>query len=80
MEEFVRVLNVNVLGLFNCLHTELKVVEKGGSIVNIASVAGLIGVVNFAPYISSKHAALGLTKTAAREAWEREIRVNAICP
>ena len=54
--------------------------KSGASIVNAASVAGLIGSVGSGPYVASKHAVAGLTRTAAKEAGPDNIRVNAIAP
>ncbi|OCK74114.1 NAD(P)-binding protein [Lepidopterella palustris CBS 459.81] len=79
-EEFSKVININLIGIFNCLRAQLRVMEMGGSIVNTASIAGLMGFANFSPYITSKHGIIGLTRTAAKEAGEKEIRVNAVCP
>jgi NAD(P)-dependent dehydrogenase (short-subunit alcohol dehydrogenase family) len=54
--------------------------QGGGVIVNMSSVTGLIGVPGIGPYVATKHAILGLTKTAAAELAEAKIRVVAICP
>ena len=54
--------------------------NPGSSIVNAASVAGLMGSPGAAPYCASKHAVIGLTRTAAKEAGSNKIRVNAIAP
>ena len=56
------------------------VMKDGGSIVNVVSVAGLQGVAYLSPYVASKYASIGITKTAAAELAPRRIRVNAVCP
>ena len=53
---------------------------RGGKIVNLASVAGLVGVPNRAAYVSSKHAVVGLTKEMAMELADHDIQVNAVAP
>jgi 3alpha(or 20beta)-hydroxysteroid dehydrogenase len=81
--DFDRVLAVNVRGVFLGLRAVLRVLQRqasGGSIVNTASVAGLRGAAGVAPYITSKHAVIGLTRTAALEAAGFGVRVNAIAP
>lgn len=75
-----RVQAVNLDGMFLCVRAELRVMGEGGSIVNVASGAARMGVVGLAAYSASKHAVLGLTRTAALEAAPRGIRVNAVCP
>lgn len=76
------VLAVNVKGVFYGLKHVLKVMttQRSGAIVNTASVAGLRGGIGLSPYIASKHAVLGLTKTTALEYAETGVRVNAVCP
>lgn len=79
-EDWNYVLDVNLKGVFNCLHAQLPVIEDNGSIVNVAGIAGQFGFVNMSPYVASNHGIIGLTKCAAKEIAERGVRVNAICP
>jgi NAD(P)-dependent dehydrogenase (short-subunit alcohol dehydrogenase family) len=66
--------------VFYCLKYELSAVVDGGSIVNLASVAGLYASPFLSAYTASKHGVVGLTKAAAAENAARGIRVNAVCP
>lgn len=81
-DEYDRVMNVNVKGVWLCMREQIKHFMQvgGGSIVNTASVAGLVGGPNGSPYFASKHAVVGLTKAVAMEYCKRNIRVNAVCP
>jgi NAD(P)-dependent dehydrogenase (short-subunit alcohol dehydrogenase family) len=74
------VLGVNTKGLLNSMRAQIPHFNSGGSIVNAASVAGIIGFKNNGSYVASKHAAVGLTKTAAKELGPKNIRVNCFCP
>jgi NAD(P)-dependent dehydrogenase (short-subunit alcohol dehydrogenase family) len=79
---WARVLAVNLTGVCLCMKHELAamVPRKRGTIVNTASVAGLVGTPQSAAYTAAKHGIVGLTRTAALEHGRRGIRVNAIAP
>ena len=80
LDDWQRVLDINLTGVFVCLQHELRAVADGGSIVNVGSVASWSGPGYFAAYVASKHGLVGLTKVAADEAGARGVRVNVVCP
>jgi 3-oxoacyl-[acyl-carrier protein] reductase len=82
LEEWKKIQRVNVEGAFLCMQAAMKkmTAQGGGRIINISSVVGVKGYPDQAAYGASKHALLGLTKTAIEEGREANIRVHAICP
>jgi NAD(P)-dependent dehydrogenase (short-subunit alcohol dehydrogenase family) len=86
LADYERVMAVNVRGVWLCMQAQITAMlarqapHGGHSIVNTASVAGLVGSPLLPAYTASKHAVVGLTRAAARSYGRRGIRVNCVCP
>ncbi|MGV3551081.1 SDR family NAD(P)-dependent oxidoreductase [Rhizobium sp.] len=82
IEEWRKVIDVDLNSVFYCLKYEIAAMEKtgGGAIVNVASILGTNGFANSSAYVTSKHGVVGLTKNAGIEYSAKGIRVNAVGP
>ncbi len=82
LSNWENVMSVNASSVFYGMKCQIPQMLKqgGGVILNTSSIAGLRGLPNSLPYVASKHAVVGMTKTAAMEYAKKGIRINAICP
>ncbi|MCA9866381.1 MAG: SDR family oxidoreductase [Anaerolineae bacterium] len=82
IEGWLKVIDVNLNGVFYCLRDEIQAMLKngGGTIVNMASILGTVGFANSPAYVAAKHGIVGLTKTAALEYGRQGIRINSVGP
>src|SRR5690606_6373280 len=81
LEGWKKVIDINLNGVFYGMHYQLPEIEKvGGSIINVASILGQVGLAMSSAYVAAKHGVVGLTKAASWEYGTKNVRINAIGP
>ena len=80
IDDFERIININVLGTFYVTRASVAKMSKGGSIIITSSIWGKTAVSEFSAYCSSKHANIGFMRSLSKELGPQGIRVNAVCP
>jgi 3-oxoacyl-[acyl-carrier protein] reductase len=80
IQEWTAVLQTNLTGVFHCCKYGAEILRDGGRIVNVASVAGLVGFPGQANYAAAKAGVIGLTRSIAKELCRRQVTVNAVAP
>jgi NAD(P)-dependent dehydrogenase (short-subunit alcohol dehydrogenase family) len=81
-DDWQRVIAINLTGVFHAVKHELRAMAAGGggAIVNVSSIAGIVGTAGLGAYVASKHGVVGLSKVAALEGARVGVRVNTVCP
>jgi NAD(P)-dependent dehydrogenase (short-subunit alcohol dehydrogenase family) len=82
LDNWEKVININLSGVFFCMKYQIAAMQKcgGGSIVNVASILGVVGLANSPAYTAAKHGVVGLTQAAALEYSAHKVRINAVGP
>lgn len=82
IDEWDKVISINLSGVFYGMHYQIPAMLKsgGGSIVNMASILGIVGTKNLSAYVAAKHGVIGITQAAALENADKNIRINAVGP